>query len=449
MTPGRTAALIITLAVLAILAAGSWLAFDSSSPSISRESRVEAPGAAASSSPANADALIDFWKERVDRNPADYISYAELGGAFIRRARETGDVESYTRAEAAIQESLRLNPDYSTALGYLATIDYSRHDFQSALAIAQRIKLADPTDLQAIAVLGDANLELGNYDEAGAAYELLREKSESAPVLARLARLAELRGATDEASSLLAAAVLDADTEGASTESRAWYRSQLGHVYLRSGNVDAARKQFEDAMRTFPGYIHGLAGLAAVNAALGNYNEAIDLYSEVSSRYPVPEYAGLFGDVLAADGQADRAHQQYQLVLTIDELYRSNGIDTDLQIALFRADHALDTAEAVRQARAEYAVRPSIYAADTLAWALYNTSNYDEALEFSQEALRLGTRDPLLLFHAGMIHQSVGNSREARQYLSDALDINPGFSVLHAGDARETLDRLEAAVAGE
>jgi hypothetical protein len=42
----------------------------------------------------------------------------------------------------------------------------------------------------------------------------------------------------------------------------------------------------------------------------------------------------------------------------------------------------------------------------------------------SERALALGTRDALILYHAGMIAAHQGNDAQARQYLSDALTIN-------------------------
>src|SRR5712691_11373035 len=52
-------------------------------------------GNAPSSGMLSTDEFIEFWRKRVQTNPADYISYTELAGGFLRRAREIGDVASY------------------------------------------------------------------------------------------------------------------------------------------------------------------------------------------------------------------------------------------------------------------------------------------------------------------------------------------------------------------
>ena len=129
----------------------------------------------------------------------------------------------------------------------------------------------------------------------------------------------------------------------------------------------------------------------------------------------------------------------------IDRLYKANGVNTDLQMALYFADHGLRLEDALNQAFAEYERRGSIQAADVLAWALYKSGRYEEAGEYSQEALRLDTQDALLLFHAGMIANELGDGEQAHAYLERALAINPHFSILYQDEARTTLDELSAA----
>jgi tetratricopeptide (TPR) repeat protein len=80
-----------------------------------------------------------------------------------------------------------------------------------------------------------------------------------------------------------------------------------------------------------------------------------------------------------------------------------------------------------------------------LAWVLYKAGDYREAQKFSQQALRLGTKDALKLFHAGMIHYRLGDHTQARRHLELALAINPHFSLLYAGEAQRTLDELATA----
>jgi tetratricopeptide (TPR) repeat protein len=104
----------------------------------------------------------------------------------------------------------------------------------------------------------------------------------------------------------------------------------------------------------------------------------------------------------------------------------------------------MDPKTSLEKARAAYKARPSIHAADALAWTLYKTGNSREAQKYSKKALKLGTRDSLKLFHAGMIAKSLGQKEKAREYLGQAIDLNPHFSLLYSGEAADALKSLKA-----
>ena len=90
-------------------------------------------------------------------------------------------------------------------------------------------------------------------------------------------------------------------------------------------------------------------------------------------------------------------------------------------------------------ARRERELRSDIYTSDALAWCLYKKGQLTEAKTAMDEALRLGTQDARLFYHAGMIEQALGNRRNAVKYLQFALKINPSFDILQAEAARQTL----------
>ncbi len=58
------------------------------------------------------------------------------------------------------------------------------------------------------------------------------------------------------------------------------------------------------------------------------------------------------------------------------------------------------------------------------------------------EALRLGTRNALMYYHAGMIAYKLGRKDLAADYLDKAIKLNPEFSLLYADQARKLLADL-------
>jgi tetratricopeptide (TPR) repeat protein len=87
--------------------------------------------------------------------------------------------------------------------------------------------------------------------------------------------------------------------------------------------------------------------------------------------------------------------------------------------------------------------RRDIYAYDVLAWNLYRSGKAEEAREEITSALRLGTRDAKLFYHAGMIYHRLGDKPKAHKYLRLALETNPHFHILFADEAAQTLKALE------
>ena len=69
--------------------------------------------------------------------------------------------------------------------------------------------------------------------------------------------------------------------------------------------------------------------------------------------------------------------------------------------------------------------------ADTLAWTLYRAGQSAEAQKYSQEALRLGSRDALIHYHAGMIALANGDHAWAQvtRKEDEALQLTEGVTV--------------------
>ena len=154
-----------------------------------------------------------------------------------------------------------------------------------------------------------------------------------------------------------------------------------------------------------------------------------------------PEIVIGLGETLEAAGRSAAAADEYALAEAMQRLNASYGMRVDLELAGFFADHG-DAATALRLARRAHIERPTIYAADTLAWALYSSGQPRAAMPYVREALRLGTQNSRLLYHAGTIEAAIGRQGAARAHLSAALALTPAFSPLDAPRATALLQAL-------
>jgi tetratricopeptide (TPR) repeat protein len=356
--------------------------------------------------------------------------YALLGLAYEQRARETADPGFYTRADGVLRRAAADDPLAVVARGSLAL---SRHHFRNALALGRRAVALAPYTARGYGVLGDALLELGRYGEAFRTFDRMVSLRPGNSSYARISYARELRG---DVAGARAAMRLALDAAADEPEPFAWTAVQLGKIEWSVGHLRAAERWYRAALQVVPGYVYTLDALAQVEAARGRLGRAIALERRAAEVVPQPQFITALGDLYAVSGDRAAARRQYALIGAIRRLFAANGVRTDLESAQFDIDHGVRLEQAVVEARAARADRPSIDGDDTLAWALARTGRCTEALQWSRRALRLGTHDATKLFHRGMIERCLGRPAAARSWFLRALALNPHFSLLWAPVAR-------------
>jgi tetratricopeptide (TPR) repeat protein len=58
--------------------------------------------------------------------------------------------------------------------------------------------------------------------------------------------------------------------------------------------------------------------------------------------------------------------------------------------------------------------------------------NLNEAEKNINNALALGSKDPLLYYHAGIIYRNTGHFDKSKEYMDAALKINPYYKDLYS-----------------
>jgi tetratricopeptide (TPR) repeat protein len=381
----------------------------------------------------SAEQQIAMYQSKLAQVPGNSYFLAQLGLAYLQQVRETADAATYLQAEAAFNEALKHDPQQIDALVGQGVLALARHDFIGALEWAEQARVANPFRSDVLGIMVDAQVELGRYEEAVASAQQMVDMKPGLASYSRVSYIRELDGDVPGAIEAMQAAA-EAGLPG--EEGTLWAMYQLGTLYFNAGEWGRAAAVYENALQFRPNYPYALAGIARVEAAEGNYSAAAAILEPLAARLPLPQFVVLLGDVYWRTGQFEKAQQQYDLVRVIQQLNAGSGMNVDLELALFEADYG-DPAAALTQAQAAYEARPSIYAADVLAWALYQNGRYEEAYTYSQEGLRLGTRDAMLFFHAGMIARELGKTAEAEQYLNEALAVNPAFSLKYGETAVE------------
>ena len=400
--------------------------------------------------PAVSDEAIDarhriaFLETRLLQDADDSDVYAKLAALYLQRLRETGALEDLGLALRAAHESLAIVPDVRNADGLtsLAQAEFASHEFGPARDHARRLTHLDETSAP-YALLGDALAELGDYGSAERAYAEMRRRSHGGDenVATRTARLAQLRGDNPGAERGFQAALqLEFARSEPSRERIAWFEWQIGDTAFFHGDEARAQSAYDDALTAYPGYFRALASRGRLEAARGDFKGAIQDYESAVRILPDPTFLAELGDIYQLAGRRQEAAERYRLVEFIGHLSKINGIMYNRQLAMYYADHDLNSRAAYLDAKREYAIRRDILGADTLAWTALKVGRVREARSAMQAALRLGTQDPRLYYHAGMIARANGERTLGAAYLRRALALNPQFDPLQAVRARKALD---------
>ena len=392
-----------------------------------------------SSTSSSSDKLVATLQQRLKDNPREFSSHINLANTYLQQVRETGDPSLYTKAEDLLNQAAQIKPGQSELYAAQGSLALARHDFSGALRLGKQAVVADPGNAGYYGIVGDAQIELGQYEDAIETYQAMVDRRPDFNSYARISHARELYGDPQGAIQAMQLAI---EAGSMIPENMAWAHVQVGNLFFILGKLDKAAGEYDVSLRILPDYPLALAGKAQVTAAKNDMPEAAELYQRAFNRMSSPEYAILLGDVYAKMGEKQKASEQYELVRAIHKLQQANGVNTDMETALFFADHDIELEESLKKARLAYEARPSIHAADALAWTLYKTGNPQEAQKYAAQALKLGTRDPLKLYHAGMIAKALGQTEQAREYLQRAVSLNPRFSVLYADEAVAALEEL-------
>jgi tetratricopeptide (TPR) repeat protein len=407
---------------------------------------------AASTHQSHSDQRITFWQGKVAGDPDFWTNYNQLAAAYAQKARETGDISYFELAEAALKHSLKLESTHveaAPAFTQLATVHLAEHRFSEAVEDANQAISLLPDDLAAYPYAGDAELELGNYTEAEKFYQHLAKPADGLPhpgiqflAASHGAGLHWIKGDTSGASVDLQSAVEMAQKLRLPAENIAWTEFMLGEQYFMLGDMASAEREETASLASFPRYHRALAAMGQIRAAQGRFTEATSFYKDAIAIIPLPLYLSALGDVYLASGDKPNAEKQFAVVEFIGKLNAINQQVYNRELALFYADHDRKLPEALTLARKEFEVRHDIYTSDALAWALLKNGQPQAARDEIEKAMRLGTHDALLEYHAGRIYSALGDQPKAAFHFQRALQINPHFHVIFANEASKALLQL-------
>lgn len=407
------------------------------------------PTVAPSSGRATSDPELSALREKASHPQAGGSILVKLGDTLMQESRGFADGRFVDEAERAYHRALALNRKNAEAMVGLAWVCHCRHEFEEGNIWAGNALVINPHLSRAHALLGDAAVEAGAYDEA---FQHYQEALDLLPDLSSYSRASQLMWVTGDATKACWLMEKAMGAGGPHRENVAWCQAQLAKMHFETGRLLQADEQAQAALRRDPANPHALLIAGRITVAKKEYDAATKLFVQAIDVSPTHEALVALGDLYARTGRPAESEALYQRVADLHRDDASHQHDGNkhphthragnIQWARFLADHDRRLDEALVEARTAYQRHPNVFVADTLAWCHYKLGNYAEAETAIQAALRWNTPDAAMLFHAGMIATKRGNPSTAASFLTRSLKLNPHFHPLQAAVALDELGRL-------
>jgi tetratricopeptide (TPR) repeat protein len=378
------------------------------------------------------DVRIRGLQARVRGVPTKVEAWVDLGQAWVRKARSSGDALHYLSADACAELALRLSPGDRRALDLRGLTLLNEHRFEEARQLAQSVVDKVPEDAPAWGNLADALTDLGRYEEAGRAAQRMMDLKPNLASYARAAYLLWLRGDVAGAKESARLAI-DAGGDVRDREPLAWVLVQAATLFWQEGDQEGAEAGFNRALEVMPGFPPALVGKARVALARGEPAAAVSLLQQAFEARPLAETAWLLADArrLSGDGRGAAAAER--------EVYREGRGGDGRTLSLYLSTHDTEADEALALAERELSTRDDVYTEDALAWALFRKGRLAESRVASDKATALGTPDARLLYHAGAIRLAAGETVSGLALVKRALALNPGFDAVGVPEAHALL----------
>lgn len=373
--------------------------------------------------------------------PDDSKAWSLLGDALAQEFRDTANESLYDHAEAAFRRALALNSRSMEALTGLAWVFGGRHEFADSIAWAEKALAFDPKAAAALGIIGDAHLELGQYDDAAERYQQMMDARPDLSSWSRGAHLLWITGDKGKALWLMEKAI---HAGAPFAENTAWCRARLAMMLFHDGALLPAEQALAPALQAGSRNPHVLLAAGRIAAARGNLDGAAAHFSTILEAGPHHDALAALGDIHAAKGDAVEAEKCYAAVEKLHASHSAKGNHTHLAMAKFLADHDRNLIEALRLAE-QAKLTNNVQEADTIAWVYFKNNDLPRAKEAMKRALKFNTPDAAMRYHAGMIAAAAGDRAAAQRRLNEALSMNPSFDLLQAPVALKTLNALAPA----
>jgi tetratricopeptide (TPR) repeat protein len=370
-------------------------------------------------------AKVAELNKKLEKNPNDTKARLQIAMIYLSEARITGEHPYYYPAVLRILDGiLYLDPNNFEATTFKASVKMSQHQFAEAKVLAEKAQKINPANAYVYGVLVDANVELGNYEEAVKMSDKMQQLKPSLESYSRASYLREIYGDFKGSIEAMKLAV-QAGLPG--SEPFCWSKNTLGQLYQTTGKMQEAGQQYDDILVVRPSYAFAERGQAQVLKEAKQYDKALAILEKAVKVMPEFSFHEEMADIYALQGDKEKAMKKYEEVAEMLDQDAKSGHAVDLELCkLYTKTGQYDLA--LKHGLIEYKNRPkNIDVNHALAWVYFNQKDYKKAQEHVMMALKTGSQNPELLQEAAKIELALGNNTEGNRLIAQAKKANPKF----------------------
>jgi tetratricopeptide (TPR) repeat protein len=217
----------------------------------------------------------------------------------------------------------------------------------------------------------------------------------------------------------------------------AWWYKGLSKMAQKE-NHEAIRS-FKQAIFVEPNLLSGYMSLGQIYLRINDYQEALKAFGKAIEIDPSngPAYLAL-GDAYLQIEKKEKAIQSYREAIKLTP----RSPDGYERLAFVLSERPKESEEALKFATKAVELAPKDpLSLDALGWVYIQRGDVKKGIEKLEEASRLSSRDPVILYHLGVGYYKDGNAVEAKTVLEAALGISKDFR--GADQATEILKKIE------
>jgi tetratricopeptide (TPR) repeat protein len=312
----------------------------------------------------------------------------------------------------------------------------TRHDCRAAEKYANEALEVGEKKFVSTLLKTDALLERGNLWDAR---NLMHDVASIShfDFLIRNVKLNDQSGDLDAAIKDMEAALKIAKDSG-NKDLINWSLSNLADMYGHDGRITKSYKTYLEALSHNPADLHSLKGIAWIAFSHDkDTEEAKRIISFLKSIHPIPDYDLLLAEIATYEGDNQIA-ESYEN----DFLAKASRPEYGKMYQSYIGYLNENADEALKIAESEIENRPHPMSYNLLAWATLQKGEKQKAVDILEEYVIGQTEEPDALFYTGIILKEAGDTKQAKQFLKEALDASFELGPVAALEIESHLESL-------